>query len=85
MSDFKGKGDKHRPHNKDKFNDSFDRIFGKKKAGLSMKVGHYKIEDVFGNKSVGYWGGNAWMLIGDLKKYSTKELEIIKTDFIELG
>ena len=28
MSDFKGKGSKHRPHHKKTFNDNFDRIFG---------------------------------------------------------
>ena len=30
MSDFKGKGSHHRKRDKQKFNDNFDRIFGKK-------------------------------------------------------
>ena len=30
MSDFKGKGSNPRPYDKDKFNDSFDKIFGTK-------------------------------------------------------
>lgn len=34
MSNFQGKGSNQRPHDKDKFNDNFDKIFGSKKEAL---------------------------------------------------
>ena len=37
MSDFQGKGSNPRPYDKDKFNDSFDRIFGKKSPEVATR------------------------------------------------
>ena len=60
MSNFTGKGSKHRPHDKNRFNDEFDRIFGKKSPALETEAG---ATESSGDKSTEN-PGNGGLLLG---------------------
>ncbi len=54
------------------------KIVKKPKAAdfLLMEIGHYKVSDQYGNKSIAFWSGEHWQFISDPDSYLPTEIDL---------